>query len=256
MQINPEKDSRAPRRIQSLEVGFRLISALEKANGALSLKEVAALAGMARSNAHLYLSTFVALELVARNAAGQYLLGPYALQLGLAALRQSNVVDATDHAMRALQAATGHAVHVSVWGNYGPTIVKAFDGMSAIPVAVRVGFVVPLLSSATGQVFLAHQPASMTQSILQKERQNASLDEPMLAARLQRVRDEGYASSDNAFYEGCSALSAPVFDHSNRICAALAVLDLTARLGPEQRGESVALLKRAVAQTEVLLGRA
>lgn len=255
MQINPEDDARPSRRIQSLEVGFRLIRALEKAAGALTLKEVAALAGMARSNAHLYLSTFIGLNLVARNAAGQYLLGPYALQLGLAALRQSNVVDATDQAMRALSTTTGHSVHLSIWGNYGPTIVKALDGMSAIPVSIRVGFVVPLLSSATGQVFLAHQDPAMTRPLVEKERGSAAWDAPRLAARLQGVRDDGYASSDNAFYEGCSALSAPIFDHTGKICAALAVLDLTARLAGEKREKSLGLLKRAVAQTETLLGR-
>ncbi|MDX3907805.1 MAG: IclR family transcriptional regulator [Pigmentiphaga sp.] len=253
MLTNPEERRSGARKIQSLEVGFRLVRAIEEAGRALSLKEVSERAGMARSNAHLYLSTFVDLGVLARNGSGHYLLGPYALQLGLAALKNSNVVDVTEGPMRGLQAATGHHVHLSIWGNYGPTIVKNVEGACAVPVPVRVGFVVPLRSSATGLVFLAHQPSGVTEPIAAKERAGSAPDRS-LTERLAAVRQNGYAMTEAEFYAGCCALAAPIFDHTGHICAALAVLDLSARMAPAQRAKTLTLLKKAVQDTQVLLG--
>lgn len=255
MPTNPEKHAAGARKIQSLEVGFRLVRAVEEAGRALSLKEVAQQAGMVRSNAHLYLSTFVELGVLARDGNGHYLLGPYALQLGLAALKKSNVVDVTDVPMRSLHAATGHHVHLSIWGNYGPTVVKNLEGACPVPVPVRIGFVVPLCSSATGLVFLAHQSPALTGPFVAKERAGVSRDADF-AARLQAVHDQGYAMTEAEFYAdaGCCALAAPIFDHTGHICGALAVLDLSARMGSAQRVESLALLRQAVQATQGMLG--
>lgn len=257
MQKNPEQQASAPRKIQSLEVGFRLVRAIEEAGKALPLKDVAQAAGMARSNAHLYLSTFVELGLLARNDAGHYLLGPYALRLGLAALKHSNVVDVTDGPMRDLRAVTGHHVHLSLWGNYGPTIIRSLEGACPVPVPLRIGFVVPLCSSATGLVFLAHQPRPLTEPVVARERGGHPMD-ASLEARLQSVREQGYAMTEAEFLAeaGCCALAAPIFDHTGHICAALAVLDLSARMSPAQRERSVIHLKEAVQSVQSVLGYA
>lgn len=255
MQTNPRERASGARKIQSLEVGFRLVRAVEEAEEALSLKEVAQRAGMVRSNAHLYLSTFVALGVLARNGSGHYLLGPYALQLGLAALKKSNVIDVTAGPMRSLQAATGHHVHLSIWGNYGPTIVKIVEGACPVPVPLRIGFVMPLCSSATGLVCLAYQDPALTEPIVVQERAGVPRD-AAFAARLQAVRDQGHAMTEAEFYAdaGCCALAVPIFDHTGHICGALAVLDMSARIGPAQRAGSLAALRRAVDATQELLG--
>ncbi|VCU71783.1 Pectin degradation repressor protein KdgR [Pigmentiphaga humi] len=255
MLTNPEVRTAAPRKIQSLEVGFRLVRVVEEAGRALPLKDVAQQAGMARSNAYLYLSTFVELGVLARDGSGHYLLGPYALQLGLAALKKSNVVDVTEAPMRSLHAATGHHVHLSIWGNYGPTIVKTVEGACPVQVPLRIGFVAPLCSSATGLVFLAYQNPALTEPLVARERAGVPGD-AAFTARVQTVRDHGYAMTEAEFYAdaGCCALAAPIFDHTGHICGALAALDLSARMGPVQREESVALLKQAVEATQGVLG--
>src|ERR1700761_745352 len=84
----PVRPAGQQRSIQSIEIGFRLIRALENAPGPLTLKELAMRAGMTPSKAHFYLVSFKRVGLVAQNADnGQYLLGRYALDLGLSALR-------------------------------------------------------------------------------------------------------------------------------------------------------------------------
>src|SRR5690606_6842875 len=112
---------RQPRRIQSIEVGFRLIHVLEAAGGKLPLGKIAELADMPASKAHLYMASFVHLGLVEQDPATmRYGLGPYALQLGAAAMRQIDVAQVAKPALDELQTATGQLVFLAIWGNRGP----------------------------------------------------------------------------------------------------------------------------------------
>ena len=82
------------RSIQSIETGFTLINALERAQGPLSLKEVAQHAGMSASKAHFYMVSFKRVGLVTQQeVTGHYALGRYALDLGLSALRRLDLVE-------------------------------------------------------------------------------------------------------------------------------------------------------------------
>lgn len=72
-----KSEPRSQRSIQSIEVGFELVRALEVANTPLSLKDLAGTAGMPASKAHLYLVSFKRGGLVTQEPeSGRYLLGP------------------------------------------------------------------------------------------------------------------------------------------------------------------------------------
>src|SRR5688572_17116037 len=99
---------RNKRRIQSIDVGFRLIRVLEAASGKLPLSKVSELADMPASKAHLYMASFVQAGLVEQDPVTmRYGLGPYALQLGAAAMRQLDVAQVSREALDGLQSATG-----------------------------------------------------------------------------------------------------------------------------------------------------
>src|SRR4051812_49834488 len=81
------------RRVQSIEVGFRVLRVLRMAEGPLPLREIAARAGMPPSKVHLYLVSFVRENMAYQDIQnGHYGLGSFAIQLGLAAIRQLDVV--------------------------------------------------------------------------------------------------------------------------------------------------------------------
>ena len=84
-----ETEPKRQRRIQSIEVGMRVLDVLTEAGQALPLKEVAQRAAMPPGKAHPYLVSFMNVGLVKQHPlTGLYELGPKALQLGLAALEQ------------------------------------------------------------------------------------------------------------------------------------------------------------------------
>ncbi|HEX7687296.1 MAG TPA: helix-turn-helix domain-containing protein, partial [Burkholderiaceae bacterium] len=153
----PEDEDKAQRAVQSVEVGGRLLLALAAHGAPMSLKDLAAGAGLPSSRAHPYLVSFGKLGLVEQDgASGRYLLGPAALQLGLAALHQLDAVRSATPVAEALARETGHAVGLAVWGNFGPTVIRMIDASEPLHVAMRAGTVMSILGTATGRAFAAY----------------------------------------------------------------------------------------------------
>ena len=216
------------RSIQSIEIGFTLINALERADGPLSLKEVAQRAGMSASKAHFYMVSFKRVGLVEQLPdTGHYALGRYALDLGLSALRRLDLVELSREAMQALSAAIGESLFLSVWGNHGPTIVFKVDGPRPTPMTLQIGYVLPLLRSATGRIFLSYLPAHQTAGYLNQEvaaltpKQRAALDAEKLK---QRIRERELADTDSLLNTGFAGLSAPIWNHQHELAGALTII--------------------------------
>jgi DNA-binding IclR family transcriptional regulator len=247
------------RSIQSIEIGFGLIRVLERAEGALALKELALRAGMAASKAHFYLVSFKRVGLVAQDeATGHYALGRYALDLGLSALRRLDLVEISRETMRALSEEISESVFLSVWGNRGPTIVFKIDGPRRIPMTLQIGYVLPLLRSATGRIFLTHLPPQQTAVYLSEETLALAPDvrKKLDADRLkQRVTESGVAETESLLNDGFIGLSAPVWNHQLDLAGALTVI--SPNEGPVADGkQQIARLREAANALSRALGAA
>jgi DNA-binding IclR family transcriptional regulator len=250
------------RRIKSVEVGFRTLRVLEAANGPLPLVKIAAEAGMAVSKAYIYLSSFVNEGLVQQDpTTGHYGLGPFATQLGFAAIRQLDVVDVARQDLETLNAATRCAAILTIWGNRGPTIVLKVDGEGQGSMVVRLGHVLSPTTSASGRVFLAYKRPAEVQSVIAMERrcrdlaqrpQGREISPNELKALLETVRQNGYAESEGGARTGFSAIAAPIFDHTGSIVAAIGTLGPIGVVANEQ--EVIRHVKEAAARASARLG--
>lgn len=243
------------RHIQSIDVGFRLIRALQEAGSGTMLKTLAGMAAMPPAKAHLYMVSFARLGLVVQDMNSlRYSLGPYAVQLGLSAIRQTDVVELAREPMQTLQDALRLPVFLSVWGNLGPAIVFKLDRNTALPVTMKIGFVLPL-NSATGKLFFAHLPLSETVEALARH-QAALPGQPMPADEEGRrdVRDRNLASSRNQVNTGFAAISSGVFDHDGQIAAAVTTIGFAEQIDIGADGRPVRLLKAATAAIAQALG--
>ncbi len=250
------------RRIQSVAVGFRLVRALEAAGRPMSLTQLATAADMPTSQAHLYLASYVHEGLVRQDpGTSRYELGPYALQLGLAALRGMNVIDLAREEIERLRDRSGESTHFSVWTERGPCIFINVDGARPLPFSSRLGFVLPLLASATGRVFLAHMRRADTDALLAAERAGwreagHSLALVELEGLIADVREKGFAHTDSLVNVGLAGLAAPVFDFADRICGALTITAPSGTLSAEPDSAAVgALLQSARSLSARLSGR-
>jgi DNA-binding IclR family transcriptional regulator len=212
-------DRATPRRIGAIEVGFRLVRVLEAADGPLPLKDLSERAGMAPSKAYAYVASFVHEGLLAQDpVSGRYGLGPFAMSLGVAALRQSDLVEVARREAVALSEATTCSVMLTTWGNRGPAIVYRVDGKRRGPTSVRVGYVLPLWRSAAGRVFLAYLPERETAQLLGEE-EGPELERAAIDEEIARIHNAGFALTGDG--DEFSGIAAPILDHDGHIVAAL-----------------------------------
>ena len=232
------------RRIQSIEVGFQVIRVMEAAEGPLPLRDIAAAAGMPASKAHLYLASFIREGMAYQDkVTGHYGLGRFAIQLGLSAIRQIDVVEVARPELVALRDATECAAYLSLWGDRGPGIVLKVDGPRQGSLAVRLGYVLPTTPSATGRVFLAFlDPGDMGRTRPEDEDGWVSLPPDELEAALAEVREQGYAFTSNSINTGFAAVAAPVFGFDGRIAAVVTILGSHRMLAGATRKTAIAAL--------------
>ncbi len=223
------------RRVQSIEVGFRVLRVLRMAEGPLPLREIAARADMPPSKVHLYLVSFVRENMAYQDpGTGHYGLGSFAIQLGLAAIRQLDVVGLAADILTDLRDRTDCAIYLSLWGDQGPCIVGKADGGLQGAFAVRLGYILPLKTTATGLIFLAHLPKQETDRALgaqaafeASDKGAPSVSKKDLARGIEDVRKLGYAATVGRLHRNFAGISVPIFDYGGQLAAAITLLGPT-----------------------------
>jgi DNA-binding IclR family transcriptional regulator len=224
------KKKSARQGIQSIEVGTRVLRAFLESSRPQMLKDIAAQAQMAPAKAHRYLVSFCRMGLVEQQLeTGLYELGKFALELGLASLARLEPVALAMPFLAQLRQETGQTTALAVWANHGATIVRWLGADTPVTASLRVGAVMPITRSATGQIFLAFAPRSITAEMTREEiMHNERLGlNPDTRARVERIatrtRRQGFAFTSD-FIPGISGLAAPVFDHTDSLAMSLVLL--------------------------------
>lgn len=220
--------------IQSIEIGMQLMATLvEHAfdNPPPMLKTLAANAGMPSAKAHRYMVSLVRSELVERDTiTGRYRLGPMARLIGLRAIQGLDVVKVAGARMPTMCAELGFSIGLAIWAYGGPTIIATEEARRPITIGTRVGEVMPILTSATGQIFGAWMPRAIIQDKIKRDlgvmRATGQVvpDKAGVERIFEHVRAVGLGSTHGGVNATINALSAPIFDHRGVLVAALSVL--------------------------------
>ncbi len=269
----PEEGEPQRAGIQSVEVGFELLKALSEVPGALMLRDLAAAAGMSAAKAHRYLVSFQRMGLIVQDPlSNRYDLGPAALRLGLATLSRIDAVKMARERIPALLQETGHTLAIAVWGNQGPTMVHWAEAPQAVPVTLRLGDVMPLLTSATGRCFAAFMPHEgqdgqrippMIREELARLNRLPSTGLPMedvpltpaqVDAMLEDTRRHGMGRVVHSMVAGVGGFCAPVFDAQGRLTLGLVVLGSLASLDTRWEGQPAQALRRCADQISADIG--
>ncbi len=266
---DPEGDGPQRAGIQSVEVGFSLLQVLAASGGPLMLRDLAAAAGMNAAKAHRYLVSFQRLALVVQDAGTtRYDLGPAALKLGLASLARLDSVKLARQRIGPLMEDIGQTLALAVWGNQGPTMVHWEESPQAITVNLRLGDVMPLLSSATGLCFLAfmglgrktsgNRLALLLKDEMARTQKAGRNDVPSTMAevtkKLEEIRQRGIGRVVNTLMPGVAGFCAPVFDADGHMVLGMVALGSLANFDSAWEGQVAKPLKAAAAQLSADLG--
>jgi DNA-binding IclR family transcriptional regulator len=229
--------SRAQRRgIQSVDIGFRVLSVLAAEPGPATLSIIAARAGLSPPQAHRYLSSLIAAGMAHQNAASsRYELGPQAIQIGLAALARTDIFADADPAIGEFARESGRTTLLAARGPLGPTIVRWHVGRRPVITSLSVGSVLPLFNSATGFVFLGFMPDDEVDEARKSERTAPPASD--VAAIGRKVRTDMYATVDELLIPGLRATAVPILDTQGR--AALVATVIATAAFPRGEDEAV-----------------
>ena len=259
------------RRVQSAETGMGILKALARLGGGASLTVLAQAVEESTAKVHRYLASMVEEGLVVQDAGSQrYVLGPEAIHIGLAALRQCDPIRAGEPALLRLQAELGVTCFIAVMGNRGPTILRIEEPPLPVVVNVRAGSVLPLLWSATGQAFLAWATGDAIDQQAQHDWDEADAARrallPSLGGQTARarsspiqalrdhVRAQGCATVRDLLAPGISAVAAPIRQHDGHVAAVLTALGASGGFDPAPQGPIAARVMREAAEISRALG--
>jgi DNA-binding IclR family transcriptional regulator len=258
----PAADTR--RSIQSVETGFPLLSALVDAGVPLTLRDLAARAGMTSAKAHPYLVSFTRVGLVQQDSTtGQYELGPFALQMGLVSLQRLDPVRVAMPHVNRLAGKLGHTLALAVLGSHGPTMIHITQASYPVHVNMRNGTVMSMRYTATGHVFAAWLPPKIADHFIEREIGDEAVVTSLSPAKpepaqwktlLTSIRSVGMARAIGNPLPGIDAVSVPVFDHSGNIALAITCLGPSTLFDASENGPIATALTQCASEISHSLG--
>ncbi|HEX3634511.1 MAG TPA: IclR family transcriptional regulator [Paraburkholderia sp.] len=263
--------------MQSLDSTGELLGALVAAARPLSLRDLAAAAGMPPAKAFPHLVSLLKIGLLNRDAAGCFEAGPLALELGLIGLQRLSPTREAEPEVLELATSTGMSVAMAVLGPLGPTVVRLEESARPLHVSLRVGTVMSLVNTAIGRVFAAYVADDVRSGLLAQDhlrlagaaereifagavdgpttvtRKNAAPSQPQpqpqltkaYAQRLAQIRADGIDTALSRPVPGINTLAAPVLDHTGSICLVLALMGPSGSFDSELAGGPAQTLRAA-----------
>lgn len=195
-----------------------ILAAFETTRRSLSLTEISAAADLPLSTTHRLVGELVDAGMLSRSANGGIQLG-----LRLWAIAQNTGRQLRDTARPYVQdlfSLTGETSQLAIRDGNMSLYIDRVYGTKRIARASRVGGRLPLHATAVGKVILAFSESWVTDAYLELPLQQMTAhtrsNPKQLREELERVREKGYATTNEEVRLGTSSIAVPVF-HTGRL---------------------------------------
>jgi DNA-binding IclR family transcriptional regulator len=252
-------DARAGQSILVLNKVAALLDVLAR-DGELTAAEIAAISGEPRSSVYRLLGSLTELDFVEPGARrGGFRLGLGLLRLGSAVIERFNVRQAALPAMEALHQETGETIFLCIRRDFEAVCVERLEGERVQSLALRLGGAMPLHVGGAPLVLLAYEPRTFWERYTEERDlavpvAEAARSRAALTEELERVRERGYAISDEDITPGIAAVGAPLLGHDARIEGALSISGTKPMILGDQLDATVELVTPAARDASRSMG--
>lgn len=222
-----------------------ILAVLRETARPLSLAELTARLGLAKSSVFRLLHTLEVSGYIERTRDGEYRLTPD-LRVWGDGQRVTAMVEAAMPHMRALGREFGETVTLAMHFDNRIEVVATIDSPHLIRMANTVGRILPPHASSLGKAITAWQPEHVVERLRRsygnhRFTEHTITDEVALKLAYERVREQGYSTdSEESVLEGC-CFGAPIRAADDRVVAAIS-LSL-----PKMRLKDKAMARRIIA---------
>lgn len=211
----------------SLERGLAILSTFGRRHQPLGITEVAGMVKMRPSTVHRYVRTLTRLGYLQQDAATKkYRLDFKVVDLGLAVINSLDVRDLARPYLQELCRKTELTVNMAVLDGPDIVYVERMLGRASIDLNLHVGSRQPAYCTSMGKVLLAGLEAKRLDEVLSQtdfihRGRNTITTAEQLRAEILNVQGVGFAVNDEELAPGLRSISAPIYDASGAVLAAI-----------------------------------
>jgi len=225
----------------------------------LGVTEISQTLDISKAVVHRVLNTLRTIDYIGIDpATRRYMLGPAALELGLAFLRHVDVRDIAKPVLEELSDKTQETATLSIRSGAHRLYIDQITPPREVKMTVVLGRSFPLHAGGSSKAILANLRADEIESYIADVALEAltpsTITNPdRLMEELARIRRQGYAASANERQPGAASVAAPVFDHSGGPVAAISLCGPAERF-QDETDDAAALIVAAGRQLSERMG--
>ncbi|MCL4531881.1 MAG: IclR family transcriptional regulator [Actinobacteria bacterium] len=255
-------DDSSPSRttVQSVERTLDLLEALAE-TGEVGIAHLSNRVGLHASTVHRLLATLIARGYVRQNTAtGRYLLGLKPLDIARGVRAHLDLRMQALPVLQGLMRESGETANLAVQNEQHLVYLEQASSPGwMLRMFVQPGARVPLHSTASGKVLMAHMPEKELRQLLSDypllpSASRTIVDRTVLVEELSEVRRQGYATDWGEQEDGVGCVAGPVLDYTGRVIAAISISGPWIRITPERLEQLAPLVLDACAKLSADLG--
>lgn len=225
----------------------------------LSLSQLCEKTGMYKSRVHRLCTTLIAAGYLVRTSRTNYRIGPKLMALGKVYEKSNSLTSIAGPLMKSLSRETGESTALFVLDKMSCICMAREMGSSRLVYSINEGDQMELLPTASGRVLLAYADDRFREKALSeidpvRFTPATIVDKDEITKELIEIRKRGYALNIEGREQGIAAVSAPIFDHENRVPAALAVVGPVHRFTGESLEAMIEALLKVTREVSRLMG--
>ncbi|MFO1324073.1 MAG: IclR family transcriptional regulator C-terminal domain-containing protein [Burkholderiales bacterium] len=256
----PPKRGRTPSRpgavtvqVQSLTRGLSLLEALARAEGGLTLTDLAQRVQLAPSTAHRLLATLEKLGYVFQGGElGRWYIGLMAFTVGTSFLANRDFVAQSHPYMRRLMEQSGETANLGILDGTEAVFIDQVQCREMMRTIVKLGSRVPLHASGVGKAIFAALPDEQIDAILKVKglpriTANTITSPETMWATVRVIRQRGWSFDDEEHAIGTRCVAAPIYDEHAEVLGAISLAGPSSRL-PDERIKQMGPLVAHIAE--------
>ncbi|HEX7247185.1 MAG TPA: IclR family transcriptional regulator [Actinomycetota bacterium] len=226
-----------------------ILNAVE--GGARSYTDITRATRLSRPTAHRLIRALELHGFLLQAGSAGYALGPRLLSLAASAMRDLPLRDLAHPALERLAKTTGESAQLYVRDGDVRVCIDAVESESELRTIVAVGATLPLTKGSAGTVFLTWAGDDDRRRVLASLPDDAAI---RLARMIATTTRRGWADSIGEREAGVASVSAPIFDASGALVAAVSVSGPANRIGALRGRHYAPAVTDAAKQVEAALG--
>lgn len=235
--------------VNSVAKAFRVLSVFDAKRQSLSLSQIATQSGLDMSATQRFVFTLTQLGLLQRDdSAKRYALSPRMLDFGHQYIAANTFVSLASSFLQQLSKETEETVNINALDGTEVIVLQRIVSRHVLTPDVIVGTRMPAYCTSTGLAILAALPTTQAEAILDASNlirytPHTMIEKADILARLEKIREAGYAHTEDELYLSDIATAVAVLDRDGRPMGAINVAVSRARWkGPEDEKRVASLL--------------